>query len=104
MHNLQTIKKLSTIFTICLGLCACDPISGRETVGEYVDDSTITAKVKSEILESPSLKSYRIKVETLQNVVQLSGFVDSAGEKRLAEQLAKKVSGVKLVKNNLIIR
>lgn len=84
--------------------CACDTLSGRETAGEYIDDTGITARVKAAILDNPNLKSYKIKVITMKNVVQLSGFVDSETEKREAGEVASEVSGVKKVENNLIVR
>jgi hyperosmotically inducible protein len=53
-------------------------MSGRETAGEYVDDAMITTKVEAAMFDDPSLKVMQIGVETMQDVVQLSGFVDSA--------------------------
>jgi len=43
-------------------------------MGQYVDDSTITAKVKAEILGDPTLKVFDVGVETFKGTVQLSGF------------------------------
>ncbi len=51
--------------------------SKTESVGEYIDDAVITAKVKAAVLEEPSLKSAEINVETSKGRVQLSGFVRS---------------------------
>lgn len=79
-------------------------MSGRETAGEYADDATLTAKVKSAIYQDPSLKVTQIGVETLQNVVQLSGFVDSTEVKSRAGEVARDVSGVKDVTNDLVVR
>jgi osmotically-inducible protein OsmY len=81
----------------------CAVTSGRETPGEYVDDATITTKVKASIINDLGLSS-QIGVETMQNVVQLSGFVDSPQIKARAGEIARSVSGVKDVKNNLIVR
>ena len=49
----------------------------KESVGEYVEDSVITAQAKGEVLKEPSLKSAEINVETCKGMVQLSGFVRS---------------------------
>ena len=57
---------------------ACASTSKQESTGEYFDDSLITTKVKTAILNEPSLKVSQISVETYKGVVQLSGFVDSA--------------------------
>jgi hyperosmotically inducible periplasmic protein len=85
-------------------LAACAVMSGRETAGEYVDDATITTKVKAAMFDDPSVKVMQIGVETMQNVVQLSGFVDSAQTKARAGELAGSVTGVRQVKNDLVAR
>ena len=79
-------------------------MSGRETAGEYVDDTTITTAVKAAIFEEPALRTSEIGVETLQNVVQLSGFVDTYQARNRAGELARGVSGVRNVKNALVVR
>jgi len=84
-------------------LAACSMISGRETPGQYVDDMTITSKVKAEILGDPSLKVLQINVETMKGEVQLSGFVDSQQSENRAVDIARHVYGVKSVKDNLIV-
>jgi osmotically-inducible protein OsmY len=73
-------------------------------MGEYVDDAGITASVKNEIFQDPALKMFQIHVETFQNTVQLSGFVDSRTEAKKAEQLARNIHGVRNVRNNLVVR
>ena len=93
-----------TVLVLAVSVAACDPIAGRETAGEYVDDATITSKVIAEIVNDSSLKKYQVGVETFKNVVQLSGFVDSAQARTRAGELAGKVKGVKSVKNDLIVR
>jgi osmotically-inducible protein OsmY len=75
-----------------------------ESTGEYVDDAAITTKVKSAILAEPGLKTFQIGVETYKNVVQLSGFVDTAQEKTRAAEVAAGVSGVRSVRNNLVVK
>jgi osmotically-inducible protein OsmY len=50
------------------------------------------------------LKVTQIGVETMQNVVQLSGFVDSVEVKSRAGEVARDVSGVKDVANDLVVR
>jgi osmotically-inducible protein OsmY len=93
---------------ICIGLitafvgCASTPT--KESTGEYVDDSTITSKVKAAIFDDPALKVFQINVETFKGEVQLSGFVDSAQAVKKAGEVARSVGGVKSVKNNLIVK
>jgi hyperosmotically inducible protein len=78
--------------------------SSKKTTGEAMDDSTVTAKVKSALIEDASTKAHDIKVETRQGVVQLSGFVKDASQKEAAGKVAAAVSGVKSVQNNISIR
>jgi hyperosmotically inducible periplasmic protein len=89
---------------LAVSLAACAAVSGRETAGEYIDDATITAKVKTAIFNEPSLKSLQVSVETFQDVVQLSGFVDTAQTKAKAGDVARNVRGVRAVKNDLVVR
>jgi len=85
-------------------LTGCAAISGQETASEYVDDAAITAKVKMQILDDPTLKSAQISVETMENVVQLSGFVDSSFAVNRAGDLARGVPGVRALRNDLVVR
>jgi c(7)-type cytochrome triheme protein len=78
--------------------------SKNESAGEYVDDAVITAKIKSAVLEEPSLKSAEINVETSKGTVQLSGFVRSRADINKAVEVAKGVKGVKSVKNDMILK
>lgn len=75
-----------------------------ESTGEYIDDSVLTAKVKTALIESPETKAHQINVETDHGVVQLSGFVDNAAAKTAATSVAKSVTGVKSVKNELSVK
>jgi len=75
-----------------------------ESTGEYIDDATITSKVKSALLGDSGLKSFDIGVETNKDVVQLSGFVDSDRMKARAGEVAAGVSGVISVRNNLVVK
>ena len=79
-------------------------MADRKKAGEYVDDSAITAKVKSALLAKKGIPSAEITVETYLGVVQLSGFVDTAAQIKLAGQVARGVKGVKEVKNNLNVK
>jgi len=95
-------------FLICIGLVAifvgCASSPTRESSGQYVDDSAITTKVKAAIFDDPSLKVLQINVETFKGEVQLSGFVDSSQNVRRAGEVARGVTGVKSVKNSLIVK
>jgi osmotically-inducible protein OsmY len=85
-------------------LAACSAVEGRETAGQYVDDTTITTKVKAAIVNDEGLKGMQINVETMQGVVQLSGFVDTAQQAAQAAADARGVVGVKSVRNSIVVR
>ncbi len=77
---------------------------GQETAGAYVDDAAITTKVKARFAEDPTVAATSISVETLNGTVQLRGFAKSSAEKAQAENLARAVKGVRLVRNDIIVR
>ena len=83
---------------------ACASTSRQEGTGEYVDNSVITSKIKSQLAADDFLKSFEISVETYKGTVQLSGFVDSQRAVDRAGQIARGVEGVKSVKNNLRVK
>lgn len=76
----------------------------QATVGQVIDDATITSSVKAKLVEDTTTKAYQINVETQNRVVQLSGFTDSMAAKTRASELARSVNGVAVVKNDLQIR
>lgn len=82
----------------------CAVQSGQSTVGQYVDDATISTRVKARMAEDPAVNAMRIQVETLNGTVQLAGFAASQAEKDKAGQLARGVPDVKDVRNNIIVR
>jgi hyperosmotically inducible protein len=93
------------VLTIVLASAwGCGSTTKQEGTGEYVDDSVITAKVKSAILGDSTLKVNEINVETFKGVVQLSGFVRSQADIDKAVQVARGVAGVKSVKNDMRIK
>jgi osmotically-inducible protein OsmY len=78
--------------------------SNKEKAQVYVDDSVITAKVKAAVFEEASLKSAEINVETNKGIVQLTGFVRSRTDINKAVEVARRISGVKSVKNDMIVK
>ena len=89
---------------LLIGAAGCAVTRGQETVGAYVDDATITTQVKARMVDNKDVDAGAIKVETLNGTVLLSGFAKSALEKSSAETIARKVNGVKSVKNEIIVR
>ena len=92
------------ILMLIATLVACASTSQQSGTGEYVDDSVITTKVKTELAADDFLKSFEISVETYKGIVQLSGFVDSQKAVDKAGEIARSVQGVKTVKNNLNVK
>ena len=85
-------------------LAACGSTPKQESTGEYVDDSVITTKVKSLLAKDEFLKSFQISVESRKGVVLLSGWVDSRDSVNRAGQIAQSVTGVRSVKNSLMVK
>jgi hyperosmotically inducible protein len=81
-----------------------EAIHDRMVAGNYVDDSVITARVKTALLQEPELKSLDVSVETQNGVVLLSGFVRDDGQRQKAMKAAVKVGGVASVKDALVVR
>ena len=100
------LKRFSAVFIAALMLSAlgCATQSEPQSPGAYMDDSWITTKVKTAILNEPSLKVLQINVETYKGVVQLSGFVDSAASMDKAVAVARSVEGVASVKNDMRLK
>ena len=85
-------------------LVGCAVTREQSTVGEYVDDATITTQVKAKFAEDKTVAASSISVETLRGTVQLSGFAKTAAERSQAEAIASRVKGVKAIKNHIVLR
>ena len=96
----QTLIASSVAFAALAPAHAADQEKERtNSVGQYVDDSTITAKVKAKHAEDKLVSAMGVNVETKQGVVVLSGEAKTEAEIDRAEALAKQVEGVKAVSN-----
>lgn len=82
----------------------CAGNATKESTGEYIDDSTITTKVKTALVQDPAVSALDITVETFKGTVQLSGFAKNERERTRAMELAEAVVGVKSVRNDIIVR
>ncbi len=101
---MKTLLIAAAVALAVPGLTGCAVQSGQSSVGQYVDDTTITTRVKARFAEDPGVSAMRIQVETLNGTVQLSGFAASQAEKDKAAQVARSVSDVKGVRNNIVVR
>ena len=99
------MKRLIQAFVIAVAVSAgatgCAVTKGQETTGQYVDDATITTRVKTRFAKDPTVSAMHIKVETMKGVVQLTGNAKTQAERDQAAQLASSVPGVANVQNNI---
>jgi hyperosmotically inducible periplasmic protein len=93
----------SLLLAVLLGASGCTSLTG-ESAGQNIDDSTITASVKTKLAADKLATLTRVDVDTTNQVVSLNGIVETQQQKQRAEELARQVSGVKAVKNNLQIQ
>lgn len=93
----------SMLLGSCVSLTACQSMTGK-TADQTMSDATITAKVQGTLTGDKLSNFSRIDVDTEQSEVTLNGVVQSAEEKRRAAELAREVSGVTKVNNNLQIQ
>jgi len=104
MKTAKPMVRTLLVLLVLAVIAGCASTRTQESTGQYVDDSSITAKVKADILGDSALKVFDIGVETFKGVVQLSGFVNSAEIRSRAGVVASRVNGVKSVKNSLIVK
>jgi hyperosmotically inducible protein len=98
--TMQRISCAAAVVTLAF-LSACTSTSTQRSTGEYVDDATLTAKVKTALTDSEEVKAQQIDVEAYRGVVQLNGFVETAEARSAATRVAQSVDGVREVRNNL---
>ncbi len=89
---------------VCILSMGCAATPKQESTGEYIDDSVISAKVKTALLRCPMVSGFHIHVNTFKGRVQLNGFVDSVKQVKQAVNLTKEVGGVGAVENHLSIK
>jgi hyperosmotically inducible periplasmic protein len=95
--------KMIVTALLVISLMGCQAMTGK-TAGQNIDDATITASVKSTLVADKAANLTRIDVDTNSGVVALNGTVESAEQKTRAEQLARRVDGVRNVINNLQVQ
>ena len=103
MKKLRVIA-LAALTGITLLSTGCAVVRGQETVGAYVDDAAITAAIKAKFVDDKIVSAGSISVETLNGIVQLSGFAKSAAEKSQAEQIARSSKNVRSLRNDIVVR
>ena len=95
VDNVKSVKNNMTI--------AATPKDAPETLGEKIDDASITAQVKSALLSHRSTSALHTSVSTTDGVVTLAGIAKNEAEKSLVTKLATDIKGVVSVINNMTI-
>jgi osmotically-inducible protein OsmY len=107
-NGYSNLKRNSLMALLAAGLAisaaACAATPTQESTGGYVDDSTITAKVKTNLAQDSKVSASDVSVKTYKGVVDLSGFVNSQSQISEARLVASQVNGVKAVHDNLIVK
>jgi osmotically-inducible protein OsmY len=98
-YSYRTLALLLVALLAPLLLTACG-----KTVGDTIDDATITTRVKTALLNDPDVGGLRIDVDTFKGVVTLSGAVKSVAERDKAIAIARRIGGVTDVKSTLQIQ
>ncbi|MBY0437716.1 MAG: BON domain-containing protein [Burkholderiales bacterium] len=101
--NTQLLK-LFVVALLAIFVSGCGVFGGQQTAGEYVDDATITTRVKARFVEDETVNALRLSVETMRGTVQISGFAASAAERQRAGEIARGVPGVREVRNDVVVR
>jgi osmotically-inducible protein OsmY len=97
------MRQLNYARSLILALALLVPLTAAcgKTVGETIDDTAITTRVKTAMLNDPAVGGLRIDVDTYKGVVTLSGRVKNQTERDQAISLARRTSGVVEVKDAL---
>lgn len=104
MNKMAQKVGLGLSLVYALVLMGCAGTANQESTGEFIDSKAITTKLKAALIDDPVVHGMSIDVDTFKGVVELSGTVNTAQEKKRAEELAWGIDGVKAVKNNIAIR
>ena len=124
MNTSKRFRLVGVSMILAIGMAACNKQSAEDkmdsatgnirghsdlneqshTVGEVIDDSAITTKVKAAILAESGLKVLQIDVATMNGVTTLSGSVDSQQNSDKAKEVTAAVAGVKTVENQLVVK
>jgi osmotically-inducible protein OsmY len=97
-RDVEGVKDVKNQMTV-----AKNPAKPDETVGEKIDDASVTAQVKASLLSHRSTSALKTKVETTDGIVTLSGIAKNAAEKSLITKLVTDVNGVSSVVNNMTV-
>ncbi|MDE2029681.1 MAG: BON domain-containing protein [Alphaproteobacteria bacterium] len=104
MRNTKPILKILALSAFIVPAAAVPLAFGKDSAGQYIDDTAITAKVKTSLMTDSQLKGSDISVETTKGAVRLRGTVAANGQKSEAVRDADKVAGVQSVTDMLVVQ
>jgi hyperosmotically inducible periplasmic protein len=96
---MRLTSRFAALAAAAVIVAGCGVMRGHETAGAYVDDATLTARVKTALLKDPEVKGSEVNVQTYEGKVTLSGVVDNSEMAHKAERIARDTPGVKSVKS-----
>src|SRR5215213_3695975 len=102
MNAKQIVRGLVASGMLLMAGCASD--QPQRTAGQSIDDQAVARRVEEALRTDPAYKFTEVKVVAYEGKVQLSGFVDKGEQKGHAEDIAKKVPGVKEVRNDIAMK
>lgn len=100
---LKVIRTFLSIAVVMVLLVGCQSMTGQ-TSGDYVDDASVTAAVKTKLANQQPSSLSRVEVEAVKGVVHLMGVAKTEGDKAEAGRLTTQVRGVKRVDNDLTVQ
>ena len=103
ISKLKLRQPLTSLVVIVALMSGCQALTGS-TAGQNVDDSTITASVKTKLATEKLSTLTRVEVDTIRGVVSLNGMAETAEQRARVESIARQVDGVKGVRNNLQVQ
>jgi len=101
MGNLRKYALWLVVAAFLGTTAACAPTNNHRGSGEFVDDATLTARVKAALVKTQNVPAAAINVNTYRGEVVLAGFVNNEPQIQLAENAARGVPGVRDVRNDL---
>lgn len=105
MAHVAMVSALAVSLAACAKPADTSPAPVATTsVGNDIDDTVVTTRVKSALMADPKINSYDFKVETHKGDVMLSGFVNSPEQLDLAVRTTRGVEGVKSIQNNVALK
>ena len=105
MNNIRPLIALLCLAASSLLLApGCSSTATRASTGEYIDDSVVTTKIKTDLARDAATPASAISVETFKGRVLLSGFVDMAEQKAQASVVASKVTGARDILNQIVVK